>query len=158
MKSIHLKCQFGNADLNRCAIPSPDAPPFGRFLNVLACSGIHPYSTGPKGVELQKFVYRSPRYPVDLPARLIIEQSTFIGRCKNISSEGMKLELRQALPPNACGTVYVDFQDRTLELNVRVAHAGAAQGGMEFLYQTESERHAVATLLASLSASQLSAS
>jgi hypothetical protein len=62
----------------------------------------------------------------------------------------MRLELCQPLPPDACGTVSMTFQNQTLELNVRVAHAGATQDGMKFIYTSDSERNAVARLVASL--------
>jgi len=56
------------------------------------------------------------------------------------------------LPANARGTVSVSHQGRTLELAVRVAHA--ANGGIEFLYESDEEREAVAHLVASLSSSR----
>jgi hypothetical protein len=99
---------------------------------------------------MQKFDYRSPRFSVDIPVQLTIGKATLTVRCRDISKEGMRLELPQPLPSDACGTVSMSYQNRTLELNVRVAHAGATQGGMEFLYTSEGERDAVAQLLASL--------
>ena len=99
---------------------------------------------------MQRFDYRSPRYPVDLPVRLTAENSTRMGRCRDISRDGMRLELCQPLPPDASGTVSMTFQDQTLQLNVRVAHAGATQDGMKFIYTSDSERNAVARLVASL--------
>jgi hypothetical protein len=99
---------------------------------------------------MQRFDYRSPRYPVDLPVRLTADNSTRLGRCKDISREGMKMELQQPLPPDACGTVSMTFQNQTLELNVQVAHAGETQDGMKFIYSSDSQRNAVARLLASL--------
>lgn len=99
---------------------------------------------------MQKFDYRSPRFSVDLPVRLTLETSTLIGRCKDISSEGIRLELPEPLPPDACGTVSIGYQDHSLELNVRVAHAGATQGGMVFVYSSDNERSAVARFLAAL--------
>jgi hypothetical protein len=103
---------------------------------------------------MQRFDYRSPRYPVDLPVRLTAENSTRLGRCKDISREGMKMELQQPLPPDACGTVSMTFQDQTLELKVQVAHAGATQDGMKFIYSSDTQRNAVARLLASLTISR----
>jgi hypothetical protein len=101
---------------------------------------------------MQKFDYRYPRFSVDLPARFTTQGSTLTGRCKDISHEGMRLELTEPLPPNARGTVSVSHQGRTLELAVRVAHA--ANGGIEFLYESDEEREAVAHLVAALSSSR----
>ena len=46
---------------------------------------------------MQKFDYRYPRFAVDLPARLMTQDSTRIGRCVDIGKEGLKLELDQSL-------------------------------------------------------------
>ena len=101
---------------------------------------------------MQKFEYRCPRFAVDLPVEFTIEQSTLAGRCKDISMEGMRLELSQPLPADACGTVVLSYQDRPLPLSVRVAHVGESYDGMEFIYRSEGEREAVARLIASLTA------
>jgi hypothetical protein len=100
---------------------------------------------------MQKFEYRSPRFAVDLPVELAVEQSTLPGRCKDISSEGMRLELSCPLPPDACGTVFLSYRDRALQLSVRVAHTGTTHDGVEFVYKSDHEREAVARLIASLS-------
>jgi hypothetical protein len=97
---------------------------------------------------MQKFDYRHPRFTVDLPAQFISQGTTLNGRCKDISHEGMRLELRQPLAPGARGVVLVSYQGRTLELSARVAHA--ANGGMEFLYESEGERKTVEQLVAAL--------
>jgi len=99
---------------------------------------------------MQKFEYRSPRFTVDLPVQVTVEQSTVPGRCRNISKEGMWLELRQPLPPDARGTVIVNCHDNPLELSVRVAYSGKTHEGVEFIYNSDSERNAVAHLVASL--------
>jgi hypothetical protein len=100
---------------------------------------------------MYKFDYRSPRFSVDLPVQVTVQKSTLTGRCIEIGKEGMKLELQQPLPPDASGMVSISYQDQTLQLNVRVAHAGEIHGGVEFIYKSESERNAVAQLVASLS-------
>ena len=101
---------------------------------------------------MQKFEYRSPRFSVDLSAQLTLQNSTLIGRCKEISKEGMRLELRQPPPTNSVGTVSISHQGRTLQLKVRVAHAGATYGGLVFMYESEKERSSVAHFVASLAA------
>jgi PilZ domain len=101
---------------------------------------------------MQKFEYRAPRFAVDLPVQLTVEQSTLSGRCRNISKEGMRLEFRQPLPPDAHGTVILSCHDNPLELSVRVANSGETYDGVEFIYNSDSERDAVAHLVASLAA------
>ena len=102
---------------------------------------------------MQKFEYRSPRFAVDLPIQFAVEQSTLAGRCKDISADGMRLELRDPLPPDACGTVFLSYRDRPFELSVRVTHTGATHDGVEFIYKSHQQRDAVAQLIASLAAS-----
>lgn len=99
---------------------------------------------------MQKFDYRYPRFSVDLPARLVTQGSTRIGRCVDIGKEGLRLELDQSLLPDDCGTLSLFCRGQIFELRVRVAHDGAAQGRMEFVYTCESERAVVQDLLASL--------
>ena len=62
----------------------------------------------------------------------------------------MRLELRQPLPPDARGTVTLSCHDNPLELSVRVAYSGKTHDGVEFIYNSDSERDAVAHLVASL--------
>jgi hypothetical protein len=102
---------------------------------------------------MQKFEYRSPRFNVDIPVQLAIEQAILPGRCKNISNAGIRLELGRRLPLNARGTVILNCKDRPLEVGVRVAYSGKTHDGMEFLYSSDSERSAVAHLIASLAGS-----
>jgi hypothetical protein len=102
---------------------------------------------------MQKFEFRTPRYPVDLPVEFIVDGLAVRGRCKDISREGMRLEFWQPLPPNASGIVSLNYKDLTVEFNVRVAHSGRTHGGMEFVYTSESERSAVAQLIDALAAS-----
>ena len=102
---------------------------------------------------MQKFDYRSPRFAVDFPVQFTIKQSTLPGRCKDISKDGMRLELRHPTPPDAFGTVLLSYRDWPLEFSVRVAHTGATHNGVEFSYKTHQERDAVAHLIASLAIS-----
>jgi hypothetical protein len=102
---------------------------------------------------MQKFEYRSPRFPVDLPVRLTVQNATVTGRCREISKEGMKLELAKPMAAGSRGTVSMSYQDQTLEVSVRVAHAGNMHG-LKFLYESDKERLAVARLVSALAAPQ----
>jgi PilZ domain len=97
---------------------------------------------------MQKFDYRYPRFNVDLPVRFTAQGSTVNARCKDISHDGMRLELAEPLPAGARGIVSLSHQGRTLQLGVRVANP--ANGGMVFLYESEGERKAVEQLVAHL--------
>jgi hypothetical protein len=101
---------------------------------------------------MQKFEYRTPRFPVDFPVQFTVGNLTATGRCREISRAGMILELEQPHPVNTRGTVIVSHQDRTIELQVRVAHTGPTHDGLEFLYGSDTERAEMAQMVASLAA------
>jgi len=100
---------------------------------------------------MRKFDYRAPRFAVDFPVRLAFDGSIQHGRCTEISTEGMRLEVREPLAPDACGIVYLSFQDTTIELPVRVAHSGSFFEGVQFVYATEEQRDEVNRLVTRLS-------
>jgi hypothetical protein len=101
---------------------------------------------------MRKFDYRAPRFAVDLPVRLTLEESTQFGRCTEISTEGMKLELGEAPSVNAAGAVHVTFQNVSLDLPVRVAHCGTGCDGVQFVYGADEERDEVIRFIALLAA------
>jgi hypothetical protein len=99
---------------------------------------------------MQKFQYRSPRFVADLPVQFAAEQSTLHGRCRDISRDGMGLELQQPLSPNSSGTISLSHRGRQLQLGVRVAYSAESHEGLEFIYRSDRERAAVGQLVASL--------
>jgi hypothetical protein len=42
---------------------------------------------------MQKFHYRRPRFPIHLPVKFIVPNSTLGALCTDISEEGLRLEL-----------------------------------------------------------------
>ncbi len=107
---------------------------------------------GEKWTLMRKFDYRAPRFAVDFPVQMRFENSVQQGRCLEISTEGMKLEVRQPLGPDACGTVVFTYQDFTMELPVRVAHSGSFYDGVKFINTTEEQRDEVNRFVTRLSA------
>jgi|SRR5579863_3742302 hypothetical protein len=103
---------------------------------------------------MRKFDYRAPRFAVDFPVRLNFEDSVQQARCREISTEGMKLEVRQPLAPASCGVVVISYQDFALEVPIRVAHSGAFYDGVQFVYSMDEQRDEVNRLVARLSAPQ----
>jgi len=97
---------------------------------------------------MQKFEYRSPRYQVDLPVLLILEDSSVSGRCREISSEGMKVEFLQPVARNCRGTLRIGRGDTCLEVRAEVARTGASNDGVRFLFGSENERRALERLVA----------
>ncbi|HEX4036769.1 MAG TPA: PilZ domain-containing protein [Acidobacteriaceae bacterium] len=103
---------------------------------------------------MQKFTYRTPRFPVDLPIRLTVEGNTVDARCREISKEGMQLEVHQSLPSSYRGTVSLTYQNLALEIPVEVAHSGSSQEGVKFIFSSEKQRGEVAQLVAMLAANR----
>jgi hypothetical protein len=101
---------------------------------------------------MQRFEYRHPRFSVDLPAQFFLVDEMVAGRCVDISTQGMRLELSRPVAPGSCGTVSLRYQNQTIELNARVTHTGSAHSGLEFLCHSAAEQSAVAHLVALLTA------
>ena len=99
---------------------------------------------------MHKFNYRTPRFAVDFPVQLTLDGAVIAGRCKEISIDGMQLELRRPLPSDFSGTVALAWHNVHLELRVRLAHTGSRQDALRFLFESEKERAAVADLVARL--------
>jgi hypothetical protein len=98
---------------------------------------------------MQKFTYRTPRHPVDLPVRLKVAGGMVSGRCREISAEGLRIELNQSLPADYEGRILLSHRNLELDLRVQVAHTGA-QDGLKFIFESDKQRSDVARLIASL--------
>jgi len=93
---------------------------------------------------MHKFTYRTPRYTVDFPVQLALGEAIITGRCREISTDGMQLELRRPLPAGFCA--WFASRGRTFIWNCRCAgHTGAKQDALRFIFGSEKERAAVAT-------------
>jgi hypothetical protein len=103
---------------------------------------------------MQKFEYRAPRFPVDLPVQFTVEDLTLTGRCREISQEGMTLEHRQPLTLNSSGVIALNYREQSIEIRARVAHVAQTHSGLEFLCESETERSALAHLISSLTSAQ----
>lgn len=99
---------------------------------------------------MQKFSYRSPRYAVDLPVVLESSDGRFEGRCREISKEGMRVELGEALPSDFSGTAALNYQRIAVRVRVSVLPGGLAEHRVKFTFESESERTAIARLVAVL--------
>jgi hypothetical protein len=101
---------------------------------------------------MRKFDYRAPRFPVDLAVRLTIEDGTVFGRCTEISTDGMKLEIAAPLSVDAAGAVHVSFRGVSLDLPVRVARCGEGCEGVQFVYGSDEEKDEVIHFIGLLAA------
>lgn len=101
---------------------------------------------------MQKYEYRTPRYLVDLPIVLNLENSSIPGRCKEISKEGMRAELGHPVAADSSGTVSISYKGLALELPICVAHSGPGQEGFRFVLGSEEDKSAVERLVSLLAA------
>lgn len=99
---------------------------------------------------MRKFDYRAARYSVDLAVRLTQGDSTHLVRCREISTEGMKLESHKPLSPGSCGALHLSFEEFDIELSIEVTNTGVNFGGVRFIYQSSEQRDTISQLLASL--------
>jgi hypothetical protein len=107
---------------------------------------------------MQKFDYRVPRFAVDFPVQLKIRDSLHFARCRDISEDGMRLELREPFPPECCGEVSFSYKDLNLDLRVRVTNAGDTFDGFKFVYRSEEQRAKMLDLMSRLATPHRAAS
>lgn len=96
---------------------------------------------------MRKFDYRVPRFTVDFPVRVTQGGLTQLGRCKEISSEGMKVVLREPFSPDSFCAAHFDCEDLSFKMPVRVIHSGADSGGLKFIFESDDQRDAVGRLM-----------
>jgi hypothetical protein len=99
---------------------------------------------------MRKFVYRAPRYPVNILVQVTVGDSTVVARCLQISNDGMELEGLMDSSPGSCGTVAVKHKGIKIELEARVVRTESQFGGLEFIYRSEEERVRMANFVASI--------
>jgi hypothetical protein len=100
---------------------------------------------------MQKFEYRTPRYVVDLPITFEYGHGSIAGRCREISKEGMRVELEEPVAAETCGTVNIEYRELSLAIRCCVAHAGSGYDGLKFQFESERDRSAVERLVALVS-------
>lgn len=101
---------------------------------------------------MQKFTYRTPRFPVDLPIRLTVDENVLHAHCREISRDGMQLEIAPPLGLNARGIASITWEGFALEIAVEVSHSGPSQEGVKFLFSSDRQRSEVSRLVAMLTA------
>jgi PilZ domain len=103
---------------------------------------------------MQKFEYRTPRYSVDLPVLFRLQDASISGRCREISRDGMRIELQHPVAAESCGTVFLSYKDLSLELRVCVTRSAAETQGLKFLFESDKDRGAVEQLVTLLARSR----
>ncbi|HTV16357.1 MAG TPA: PilZ domain-containing protein [Acidobacteriaceae bacterium] len=96
---------------------------------------------------MHKFHYRIPRYRVDFPVRLDIGGAAFHGQCREISQEGMCLEMQAAPATNDRGNASFRYESVSIEVSVSVARTESCSSILKFDFRSDKERTDVAHLV-----------
>ena len=103
---------------------------------------------------MRSFQYRAPRFPVDLPVYLTQGGSTQLTRCREISVDGMKLELMGASFPFSCGLIQLGDGISSLKIPFRVHSRAIDSIGVMFQNEPGEQSEAFCRFVASLSRRQ----
>jgi hypothetical protein len=99
---------------------------------------------------MRHFVFRAPRFPVDLPVQLTFENSTVNARCWEISKDGLVLEASKRPLENCNCMVAMSHKGLAIELEARVARSDSKLDVLQFIYKSEAERMGMAHFVASV--------
>lgn len=99
---------------------------------------------------MQKFDYRVPRFSADVPARLTLAESTRSGQCKDISLEGMRLEMQHPFPLDSVGTLELSVEGIAVELGFRITNCQHRSNGLKFIYESEEQRQRIRRIVSLL--------
>jgi hypothetical protein len=85
---------------------------------------------------MRNFHYRAPRFPVDLPVRVTQGGLTQLTRCREISVDGMKLDLSEASFPFPGG--FIQFGDGISGLKIPFLVRSRAADSIGVMFQNDS--------------------
>jgi len=100
---------------------------------------------------MRSFQYRAPRFPVDLPVHVTQGGSTQLARCREISVDGMKLDLSGTTFPFSCGFIQLGDGISSLKIPFRVRSRANDSIGVMFQNESSEQSDALCRLIASLS-------
>jgi hypothetical protein len=99
---------------------------------------------------MRDFVFRAPRFPVDLAVQLTFENSTVMARCVEISKDGIVIEVPNRPLEDCNWTVAMSHKGLRIEVEARVARSGSKSDVLQFIYGSEAELKAMAQFVASV--------
>lgn len=103
---------------------------------------------------MRSFQYRAPRFSVDLPVYVTQGGSTQLTRCREISVDGMRLDLSGASFPLSCGFIQLGDGISSLKIPFQVRFRETDSIGVMFENQSSEQSEAFCRLIASLSGRQ----
>jgi hypothetical protein len=100
---------------------------------------------------MRKFRFRSPRFPVDIPIQVTRGGATRLGRCVEISADGLKFEGTGPLDPDSSGSIQIDYEGLSLALPFKSVYAGAKFEVVEFVLASQEQKRSVSLLISAIS-------
>ena len=100
---------------------------------------------------MRSFQYRAPRFRVDLPVHVTQGDSTQLTRCREISVNGMKLDLGEASFPFSCGFIQLGDGVSSPKIPFQVCSRAIDSIGVMFQNESSAQSEALCRLIASLS-------
>jgi hypothetical protein len=100
---------------------------------------------------MRRFQYRAPRFPVDLPVYLTEGGTTQLTRCREISVDGMKLDLMGASFPFSSGLIQLGNGISSLKIPFQVSSRATDSICVMFQNEPGEQFEALSRFIASLS-------
>ena len=100
---------------------------------------------------MRRLQYRAPRFPVDFPVRVTHGDSSQMTRGREISVNGMKLDLDGASFPFSGGFIQLVDGNSTLKIPFEVRTRAIESIGIVFQNMSSEQSEALSRLIASLS-------
>src|SRR6266542_1385220 len=89
---------------------------------------------------IRKFEYRLSRLPATLQVAFNVEGETVQGLCMDVSDAGMRARFEGPVAVGSSGLITLQHPAALLKLQARVAYVENNEAGLEFSYDTPSER------------------
>jgi PilZ domain len=89
---------------------------------------------------MRRFEYRAARFNTDIALKYVDDRGETSGVCTQVSRDGMEVCLADSPAAGSTGKISFVYGDRTIDIEVRVAHVKQDRCGMKFVYKSERER------------------
>lgn len=99
---------------------------------------------------MQKFEYRTPRFPADFPVSFFGGDHRISGRSTDLSAVGMGAKFDEPVAVGTLGILLLTLGGQSLELNARIAYSDPTHTGVVFLFTSEAERELLQEFIAAV--------
>ena len=96
---------------------------------------------------MRTFDFRTPRFTVDFPVRVVVQDSVQTARCAEICCGGMRLVTSTPMVVDLPVTIQFTYRGVCLDIPARVVHDTGESQGVQFLCDTGQQREDIARLI-----------